>query len=91
MIARVDKARKLDELVGCVEELLVQLPDTLDPQITALRDRVDDGIFDAWRAISEQRIRATRHKDSGAYLLTGILAVVALTAWRSAKREKSRR
>jgi hypothetical protein len=56
MIAPVNKTQRLDELVGSVEDLLARLPEGLDPQISALRDKVDDGIFDAWRSISAERL-----------------------------------
>ena len=86
MIARVNSAQKLDELVGCVEELFASLPDTLDPRIMALRDRVDDGIFEAWQSISERRIRAA-DRGAGAVLLGvgALVALMVLAAW-SAKR-----
>ena len=57
IIPGVNKAEKLDELVGSVEELLAQLPEGLNPQIMALRDKVDDGIFDAWESISGERLQ----------------------------------
>jgi hypothetical protein len=60
MLQPVNKAEKLDELVGSVEELLAQLPDSLGPSITALRDKVDDGIFDAWTSISRERAKLQR-------------------------------
>jgi hypothetical protein len=59
-MAPVNKAEKLDDLVGSVEELLAHLPESLGPAITALRDRVDDGIFEAWTAISSERAIAER-------------------------------
>jgi hypothetical protein len=56
----VNKTEKLDELVGSVEQLLAQLPEGLTPEIAVLRDKVDDGIFDAWQSISAERIEAAR-------------------------------
>jgi hypothetical protein len=69
----VDKAAKLDELVGSVEELLARLPETLDPAISALRDRVDDGIFDAWTAITRERAAARYPALNAAPLKLGAL------------------
>ena len=77
MIAGVNKAEKLDQLVGSVEDLLARLPDGLDPAIMALRDKVDDGIFDAWTAISRERIRTERFRRKAAHLTLG--AAVGLT------------
>ena len=48
----MNASKKLDELVGEVEELLTQLPANLSPEVDALRDRVDTGIFDAWTSIA---------------------------------------
>ena len=64
----VNKAEKLDDLVRSVEDLLTQLPESLDPAITALRDKVDDGIFEAWTAISSRRAKAERLAAKGAPL-----------------------
>jgi hypothetical protein len=77
MLARVNKAQKLDQLVASVEDLLARLPDGLDPGIMALRDKVDDGIFDAWTAISSERIRTERHRRKATHLTLG--AAVGLT------------
>lgn len=63
----VNKAEKLDDLVRSVEDLLNRLPDSMDPAITALRDKVDDGIFQAWTAISN-RAKAQRLGANGAPL-----------------------
>ena len=78
----VNKSEMLDELVQSVEELLCRLPDGLDPEITALRDKVDDGIFDAWKCISSERAQADREHISGKPLRMGAagLAILALSA-----------
>jgi hypothetical protein len=78
----VNKSEMLDELVQSVEELLSRLPDGLDPEITALRDKVDDGIFDAWKCISSERAQADREHISGKPLRMGVagLAILALSA-----------
>jgi ElaB/YqjD/DUF883 family membrane-anchored ribosome-binding protein len=48
----VDKAVKLDQLIDDAEDLLTRLADAHDPQIQYLRDRVDEAIGDARKAIS---------------------------------------
>jgi hypothetical protein len=48
------KSKKLDALVGSVEDLLARLPDDLTPELAALRDKVDAGIFDAWTAVAQE-------------------------------------
>jgi ElaB/YqjD/DUF883 family membrane-anchored ribosome-binding protein len=50
----VDKAGKLDELIDGAEELLIKLGDAYDPEIQMLRDRIDQAIRDARRAIAKQ-------------------------------------
>ena len=84
MIERVNKAEKLDQLVGSVEDLLARLPDGLDPAVMALRDKVDDGIFDAGTAISCERIRTERRRRKAAHLAlaaaAGLTVCFALTA-----------
>jgi hypothetical protein len=73
----VNKAKKLDELVGSVEELLARLPEGLNPQVAALRDKVDDGIFDAWKSISNERLEAAHNQSRAAPFTLG--ALVGLT------------
>ena len=73
----MNKTEKLDELVGSVEELLAQLPEGLNPQIMALRDKVDDGIFEAWKSISGERLQAAQAGARKTPLTLG--AVVGLT------------
>lgn len=50
----MEKAHKLDELIDGAEELLTKLADAHNPEIRNLRDRVDDAIIDAQRAIARQ-------------------------------------
>lgn len=80
----VNKAKKLDELVGSVEELLSRLPEELNPQVAALRDKVDDGIFDAWKAISNERLEAARANSRAAPVtlsaLVGLTVLLAFSA-----------
>jgi hypothetical protein len=77
----VNRAEKLDALVGEVEQLLGQLPESLDPAIAALRDKVDDGIFDAWTAISSERLRIQRAvRHSSPLKVAAILGVALLLA-----------
>jgi type VI protein secretion system component VasF len=81
----VTKNEKLDELVGSVEELLSRLPEGLNPQISALRDKVDDGIFDAWTAISAERLRASRAWKRAAPLTMGAAVGLAVLLAFSAR------
>jgi ElaB/YqjD/DUF883 family membrane-anchored ribosome-binding protein len=53
----MDKSKRLDELVGRVEELLAQLPDGANADLAALRDRVDEEIMAAWTAVSREAAR----------------------------------
>jgi len=85
MMPPVNKAEKLDVLVGRVEELLAQLPESLDPVIAALRDKVDDGIFDAWTAISSERMRMRRALMQNPPLKVGALLGIALLLACSAR------
>jgi ElaB/YqjD/DUF883 family membrane-anchored ribosome-binding protein len=48
----MNKLDRLDELIDGAEGLLTQLADAHDPNIQWLRDRVDQGVADAKRALS---------------------------------------
>ncbi len=50
----MEKAQKLDQLIDDAEELLIKLADAHSPEIQKLRDRVDQAIGDARRAIERQ-------------------------------------
>jgi ElaB/YqjD/DUF883 family membrane-anchored ribosome-binding protein len=88
----MNKAKKLDELVACVEELLNQLPQDATPQIAALRDRVDVCIEQSWNAVAreaaEPRSRTRRAFDSARrfgrhpYAITVVLLAGLLLASR---------
>lgn len=68
------RSQKLDELVGCVEDLLARLPENLSPEIAALRDKVDVGIFDAWTSIARQASAVRRRRprsDAGLWTIVG--------------------
>jgi len=54
MELKMDKLERLDELIDGAEELLTQLADAHDPNIQRLRDRVDQAVADATRALSRQ-------------------------------------
>jgi hypothetical protein len=54
----MNKAKRLDELVGGVEDLLARLPNDLNPEILALCERVDAEILDAWTAVSRERAQS---------------------------------
>lgn len=89
------RSQKLDELVGCVEDLLARLPERLTPEIAALRDKVDAGIFDAWTSIAREgtdsRYRTPR-SDAGLWttvgwaLLAGTTGLLAYQITRPALR-----
>jgi ElaB/YqjD/DUF883 family membrane-anchored ribosome-binding protein len=48
----MNKLDRLDELIDGAEGLLTQLADAHDPNIQWLRDRVDQAVVDAKRALS---------------------------------------
>jgi hypothetical protein len=52
MPTAMNKSEKLDQLVSEVEAIFARLPDTLDPRIAALRDKVDDAIVETWTAVA---------------------------------------
>jgi hypothetical protein len=89
------RSKKLDELVGSVENLLARLPETLSPELAELRDKVDAGIFEAWTAVAREaadaRNRATRRLGArlvstvGIVLLAGASSLVAYRIMHSAK------
>lgn len=79
-MTELDKAQKLDELVSSVEELLTRLPESLGPGVRSLRDRVDDGIFDAWTVISNERIHAEHPRRRRASTSVGVGALLSLAA-----------
>jgi ElaB/YqjD/DUF883 family membrane-anchored ribosome-binding protein len=54
----MNKSMQLDELVTEVEELLARLPDSSDPGIAALRERVDNTILDTWTAVTRDKAEA---------------------------------
>src|ERR1700721_507886 len=68
-------SKKLDELVGTVEDLLTRLPDNLTPEVAELRDRVDTAIFEAWTSIAgegrETVNRASRPSAEGFWICFG--------------------
>jgi ElaB/YqjD/DUF883 family membrane-anchored ribosome-binding protein len=51
-------AGKLTKLVDNVEDLIAQLGDEQNPEVRELRDRVEDAIGSAKRAIAKQRVGA---------------------------------
>jgi hypothetical protein len=88
------RSQKLDELVGCVEDLLARLPENLTPEIAALRDKVDVGIFDAWTTIAREAADArcrTSRSDAGLWttgwaLLAGATGLLVYQITRPAPR-----
>jgi hypothetical protein len=82
-MASMTRSKKLDQLVSSVEDLLARLPDDLTPELAALRDRVDAGIFEAWTSLAgEERDRlnrASRRSANRVWITVG-LAFLAGTA-----------
>jgi type VI protein secretion system component VasF len=78
------KSKKLDELVSSVEDLLARLPDSLTPELTELRDKVDAAIFEAWTSIaSEGRTtlnRASRRSADRFWIAAGLALLAATTS-----------
>jgi ElaB/YqjD/DUF883 family membrane-anchored ribosome-binding protein len=50
----MENAAKLDELIDGAEELLIKLAEAGNPEIQQLRDRVDQAIGDARRALAQR-------------------------------------
>ncbi|HEV7614284.1 MAG TPA: hypothetical protein VGO37_20580 [Steroidobacteraceae bacterium] len=69
----MNKSEKLDELVTEVEELLARLPDSSDPEIAALRERVDNTILDTWTAVTRDRAEAAASAEDLIYSLNGYI------------------
>jgi len=59
----MENAAKLDELIDGAEELLIKLADAGNPEIQQLRDRVDQAIGDARRALAERDKDSVRLRD----------------------------
>ncbi len=66
---------QLDELVGRVEALLALLPVSSNPEVDAVRDRVDGGIFEAWTSIALD----STESSGGApiWILMGLVFIIA--------------
>jgi hypothetical protein len=76
----MNKAKKLDELVGGVEDLLARLPDDPNPEILALYERVDAEIMDAWTTISReraQRLKLVNRAASQPWIVPGLALLAA--------------
>jgi hypothetical protein len=95
-MASMTRSKKLDELVGSVEDLLARLPADLTPEVSDLRDKVDAGIFEAWTSIAadgrEKQHRASRRSAVrfwiivGSALLAGTSSLLARQIMRPAAR-----
>jgi hypothetical protein len=74
-MASMTKSKKLDELVGTVEDLLARLPADLTPEVAELRDKVDAGIFEAWTSIAaegrDKLNRASRPSAARFWIIVG--------------------
>ncbi len=53
----MSKMQKLDQLVGKVEALLQHLPVDADPAIGALRDKLDETIFETWTVVAREPVK----------------------------------
>jgi hypothetical protein len=78
------KSKRLDELVSSVEDLLIQLPEDLSPELAELRDKVDAGIFEAWTAIAgegrETLARASRLSAERLWITAGLALLAGMTS-----------
>ena len=79
------RSKKLDELVGSVEELLARLPADLTPRLAELRDKVDAGIFEAWTAIAREgadaQARVARRSGAGPWSAVGMALLAGATSF----------
>jgi hypothetical protein len=75
IVALMTRSKKLDELVGSVEDLLARLPADLTPEVAELRDKVDAGIFEAWTSIAaegrDKLNRASRRSAVRFWIIVG--------------------
>jgi hypothetical protein len=76
----MNKAKRLDQLVGGIEDLLARLPDGSNPEILALRDRVDSEIFNAWTTISRERAQRQKRLNRAASRPVVIIGLALLAA-----------
>lgn len=89
----MNKTKRLDELVGGIEGLLARLPDSMTPEIVALRERVDAEIFNAWTTISReraQRLKLLNRATSRPVVIVG-LALLAAASLLSNRLAQARR
>ena len=70
---RLDKSKKLDELVQSVETLLAQLPDNATPGMVALREELDKSILETWTAVARERAEESAAIDEFAQSMTDVL------------------
>ncbi|MDP9087590.1 MAG: hypothetical protein M3O26_02460 [Pseudomonadota bacterium] len=70
---RLDKSKKLDELVESVETLLARLPDNATPGIAALREELDKSILETWTAVARERAEASAAIDDFAQSMIHML------------------
>jgi hypothetical protein len=83
-MSSMTRSKKLDELVGTVEDLLLRLPDDLTPEVAELRDRVDTAIFEAWTSIAgegrEMVNRASRRSAERFWISVGLALLAGTTS-----------
>jgi hypothetical protein len=76
----MNKSKRLDELVGGVEDLLARLPEGLSPEILALRERVDAEIMDAWTTVARERAQSLKRLSRAAnqpWVIAGLALLAA--------------
>jgi hypothetical protein len=79
---------QLDELVGNVDVLLSLLPNS-SPEVQALHDRVDAGIFDAWTSIERDRTKLL--EGTRTLILVGLVFLIsAATSFVACRAGESR-
>jgi hypothetical protein len=81
-MAAMTRSKRLDELVGSVEDLLARLPIDLTPELAELRDRVDAGIFEAWTSVAREdqaRSRALPRSGERNWTTFGVALLAAAT------------
>jgi ElaB/YqjD/DUF883 family membrane-anchored ribosome-binding protein len=78
MSTSMNKSEKLDELVSEVEAIFARLPNSPDPRIAALRNKVDDAIVETWTAVAGERPEA---ETSAGGLLMHVRGCLRSHAW----------
>jgi hypothetical protein len=84
---QVNKSRELDRLVGRLDELLACFPEQQNPELDALRDKVDRTILVTWQALGNEHARSTaRLRHQGRIAMTLAAMFVGIAAGALARR-----